>query len=162
MIKSSFADIGCNNAKDNEVLAAFGKLVETCTTDGVLDFNTISTQPFMPYWKYIILYRYLPDEEDFVVTMFGVHVAELHCEDWTGKKISQLGIGEEATKEMIKLNRAAMLDGKIIYASGAVNFDKDDYRTWHQMKVPFKHQGGANGVLVCMVSSWKNDLSQGA
>jgi len=113
----------------------------------------------MPFWKYFILYKHLPDEDDFIVSMFGVHVGELHGEDWTGKKISELGIGKEAISEMIRLNKITMLDGKIIYASGAINLDDDEYRTWHQMKVPFRHQDGADGVLICMVSNWKDNLS---
>ena len=161
MVKSDFVNVGCEKAKANKVLVEFGALVQNSATDGTIDFDTISTHEFMPYWKHMILYKYLPDDDDFVVVMFGVHVAELHGEDWTGKKISDLGINEKATKEMIRLNKLAMAEKNIIYASGAINFDEDDYRTWHQMKVPLTCKDDANGVMVCMVSNWKDDLGKG-
>ncbi len=128
VVKSDFISADSSQAEADETISSFKTLVEEYSNDGIIDFKIVAERPFQGFWKHMIIYKYLPEEDDFVVVMFGTRVADFHGQDWTGKKISELGIDEESTKQMIKLNRDALLNREHLFVSGAINLDKNEYR----------------------------------
>ncbi len=139
-------------AKQHTVIAAFAELVATIAPDGILDFTDLQERPFHKFWKNLILYRYLAEEDDFTVILFGTSVAQLHGNDWTGKRLGEIGIGAEGIETVRAMNKSVLESGEPFFGSGAVNLDEDDYRRWHQMKLPLRRGGKVNEVLVCMAS----------
>ncbi len=150
MERSEYLVLGCEKARAHPVIARFAQLEEEARTGVVLEFIDLQSRQFQDLWKHFIIYRFLEAEDEFQVVFFGTYLVDIHGTDWTGKRLSELGLSEDAAEAIRDLNRKTLSNGNRQYNSGKINCDVSSYKIWRQARQPLARHGRVNEVLVCM------------
>ena len=134
-------------AENDHLINEFISLVDGTTTDGIISFANLTTQPFMKFWSNLIIYDHEADKNDLRVIYCGTRLADISGFEWTGKLISELDIGDHNTENIIKTNLEVLSKKMRNFVSGNVFWEKSDYTNWHQVKMPLRRKDQLNEVL---------------
>ena len=136
-------------AREHPLINEFSTLVCNTVGDGLLDFRDLQDEPFLKFWKHLIIYRYEPEINDFRVIFYGSHVVSMYGADYTNKLLSEMGF-HGAFKDVFTLNMRIINGERRVYASGDLFWQEKEYRKWHQVKMPLKRKDSVNEILICM------------
>ncbi len=131
------------------LLDEFAGMVKALSTDGIASFTDLTSEPFMVYWKNLIIYRHEPEIADFRIVFFGTEVAASYGEDWTGRLLSQSGF-EKGYESIYQINLEIMQNHRHVSDSGSLDWQDRGYKKWHEVKMPLRRNGEINEVLVYM------------
>ena len=136
-------------AKSFPLIKDFVDTVQRTKGSGHLDFRDLQRREFMKFWKNLVIYNYEESLNDFRVVFYGTHLVEMYGRDWTGKTLSEMGFAE-VYQDVLDMNLRVLKDEPLLYANGTLFWKNQEYRTWHQVKMPLQRKGKINEVLMCM------------
>lgn len=134
-------------AESDHLISEFVSLVDVTSTDGIISFADLTTQPFMKFWSNLTIYDYEADKNDLRVIFCGTRLVKISGFEWTGKLISELDISDQDTENIIKTNSEVLSKKTRNFVSGNIFWEKSDYKNWHQVKMPLRRKSDINEVL---------------
>jgi len=138
-----------NQTVGSKLIGTFLGLVDLTCEDGIPDFHTIQSLPFVHLWPNMIIYRHEPVVHDFRVVLFGTEIVHSYGEDWTGQLISQSGFEKEF--DVIYGVNMDIIEKRIrIHDRGTIDNPERGYKRWYEVKMPLRRNGEIAEVLVFM------------
>lgn len=127
-------------AEANPRIRAFVEAVVAVAGDGVFTQSQFQHRDFIKFWPHSVITRYDAARDDFVFVLVGGELVLTGGRDITGK---YLGDGYFATTEddLRKFNADVIREKRTIYCSGTIDIPDNDYKWWHQVKIPFEMNG---------------------
>jgi hypothetical protein len=137
-------------AKNNSLIKMFVALADATRGDGYLSFANLQTRPFMKYWKYFAICKYLEDEDDFETIFCGTELVNRLGSDQTGTKVKGKNYALTADK-IFNIQKQALTEIKAIYLSGDLKHKNRDYTKWVQVKMGIKFDNAVRGTVTLLI-----------
>jgi len=120
--------------------------VEAVAGDDVFTQVQFQHKDFIKFWSHSVITRYDQARDDFLFVLVGGELVAVGGRDMIGK---YLGDGHYATTgdDLRKYNADVIRDKRTVYCSGAIDTPDNDYKFWHQVKIPFEMNGQQNQTL---------------
>lgn len=141
-------DTNSTAAKEHPTIKEFVNLVDKTVGDDVLDFAHLREKPFMKFWSNFILYQYEEDNNDFRIKFHGTYITTNYGEDWTGKLLSKVDLGDEYNNAFNQ-NLQIIKSEHRVYASGTFFWKNREHKKFYHVKMPLRRNDKINEVLLC-------------
>ncbi len=137
------------NVFTHPLIGEFVREVDAISADGVPEFSDLLLEPFIKFWKNLIIYRHEPEVADFRVILFSTEIVDSYGEDWTGQLLSESGF-TKGFEAIYQVNLKLLNGGERVTDSGSLDWQERNYVRWHEIKMPLRRDGKINEVLVFM------------
>ncbi len=129
MIKDS------KEAKENETLAAFMKVLEPGNDHEIVDFRTLQDRPFMKFWPNFCIAEFVEEVQEWKVTYWGTEILKSYGTEMTDKYLDEEEIGSQKD-EILEDFFNAVREDKTSFASGTIDWKNKNYTTWYRVVMP--------------------------
>jgi len=135
--------------RQHPVISEFSALAEGFFVNGAIDFPVLQTPDFFKFWRHLMIARYLPDENDFKILMWGSHIASSHGKDLSGKKFTEAGFGNKL-QFFHDFHKSVMEGGEIVFKSGVFSWENKQFLKWYQVKMPLRRGQSIHETVSCI------------
>ncbi len=136
----------CKAAEDNPRIQAFIAAVREAAGDAMFTQRQFQEPPFSKYWPNCVITRYVEDRDDYLFVLIGGELVAMAGRDMTGKYISD-GNYAHTEADLRKYNADVISESRTIYCCGSIDIENQEYKSWHQVKLPFEMNGTFNQTL---------------
>ena len=127
-------------------IRAFVDAVEAVAGDGIFTQTQFQHRDFIKFWAHSVITRYDAARDDYLFVLVGGELVLVSGRDMTGKYLGD-GFYLITENDLRKYNADVIHEKRTIYCSGAIDTPDNDYKFWHQVKVPFEMNGQQNHTL---------------
>jgi len=124
-------------------------LIDETVGDGMPHLKDIQCPSFMKFWKHLFIYRHLIQQKDFEVVLFGSNVVSFYGMEATGKRLSEIGLGE-AYDSVYETNMRVINGERRVFSNGTLFWQNREHLDWHHVKMPLIRKGSEIEVLSCI------------
>ncbi len=136
----------CEAAEKNPRIVAFMTAVREAAGDAVFTQRMFQEPEFSSFWPNSVITRHVEERDDYLFVLVGGELVAMGGRDMTGKYISE-GNYARTEADLRKYNADVIREGRTIYCCGSIDIKNQEYKSWHQVKLPFEMSGKLNQTL---------------